>query len=435
VRTVETAPIATAELPSLFHDLENLFALVLAVSGGPDSTALMLLVARWCETLKAPPKLIAVTIDHGLRIEAKREAAAVAKLARKLKITHRTLRWTGKKPKTGLQQAAREARYRLLVQAARQVGARHILTAHTRDDQAETVLIRMCRGSGLAGLAAMQRVTVLPYPSRETERSHVIYPFPERGGPIARSVIGVGSTQNEMTSTRCLGQLPSPASGGRIGDKGRVSDLFAGGDMEVRGRDATVLLVRPLLDVPKSRLIATLKAANIAFAEDPSNRDPRFARTRLRLLATSLAAEGLTSERLAVLARRLRRADVALEAAVDRAAADLAAKPVEAGAITFRTADYMNLPAEIALRLLGRAVAQRGNEGPVELAKLEKLSKELAEAHNSGKGRFRRTLAGACVTLTPASILVERAPARRSKALRAKAGQAVRGREIPRYRP
>ncbi len=121
---------------------------MLAVSGGPDSTALMVLAARWRQSLKVKPKLIAVTVDHGLRAESKREAAAVGRLARKLGLAHRTLRWTGAKPKTGLQQAARAARYRLLADAARKLSASHILTAHTLDDQAETVLIRMSAAAG-----------------------------------------------------------------------------------------------------------------------------------------------------------------------------------------------------------------------------------------------------------------------------------------------
>jgi len=106
----------------------------------------MWLAARWRDGLARPPKLIAVTVDHGLRRESAREALAVKRLAKKLKVAHRTLRWTGRKPKTGIQEAARHARYRLLAGAARKSGARHILTAHTLDDQAETVLFRLARG-------------------------------------------------------------------------------------------------------------------------------------------------------------------------------------------------------------------------------------------------------------------------------------------------
>ena len=85
--------------------------------------------------------------------EAAREARDVKHLAKTLDLPHRTLRWTGAKPKTGLPAAARDARYRLLAKAARATGATHVLTAHTRDDQAETLLMRMSRGSGIAGLA------------------------------------------------------------------------------------------------------------------------------------------------------------------------------------------------------------------------------------------------------------------------------------------
>ncbi len=134
-------------------------ALVLAISGGPDSVALMWLAARWRRALIHGPRLVAVTVDHGLRAESAREARQVKRLARSLDLPHHILRWTGAKPKTGLPAAARSARYRLLAKAARDHGATHILTAHTRDDQAETLLMRMLRGSGIAGLAAMARQT------------------------------------------------------------------------------------------------------------------------------------------------------------------------------------------------------------------------------------------------------------------------------------
>ncbi len=357
MRTAETAPVSATEAKSLFSDLEHFPTLVLAVSGGPDSTALMVLAARWRKALKAKPKLIAVTVDHGLRKEAKREAASVARLARKLGIAHRTLRWTGGKPKTGLQEAARTARYHLLAGAARKANASHILTAHTRDDQAETVLIRMSRGSGISGLAAMQRISVIPG----------------------------------------CGRVATP-------------------------RNDDVLLVRPLLDIPKARLIATLRAAKIPFADDPSNRDPRFTRARLRGLMGELAREGLDARRLSLLARRLKRADMAIEAAVDRAEAELARPPSVPGAVAFDAVNYANLPAEIALRLLGRALARAGDEGPVELAKLEALKMALDAAQNVANARFRRSLAGAIVTLHPGHITVERAPPRRGRPLTTRGG-------------
>src|ERR1700682_3650577 len=153
----DDSSISVQHAKRLFADWKAAPAIVLAVSGGPDSIALMWLAARWRRTLARGPRLIAVTVDHGLRAEAKAEARDVKRLARALDLPHRTMCWTGVKPKTGLPAAARAARYRLLAQAARASGATHILTAHTRDDQAETLLMRLLRGSGIAGLAAMAR--------------------------------------------------------------------------------------------------------------------------------------------------------------------------------------------------------------------------------------------------------------------------------------
>src|SRR5947207_15421027 len=133
------APISVQQAKDLFAHWKAAPALVLAVSGGPDSLALMWLAARWRRALTRGPRLIAVTVDHGLRPEAAREARDVKRLAATLDIPHRTLRWRGVKPATGLPAAAREARYRLLSKAARAAKASHILTAHTRDDQAETM--------------------------------------------------------------------------------------------------------------------------------------------------------------------------------------------------------------------------------------------------------------------------------------------------------
>jgi tRNA(Ile)-lysidine synthase len=173
----DNSPISAQEAKRLFADWRGVPAIVLAVSGGPDSIALMWLAARWRRALARGPRLVAVTVDHGLRPEAAAEAREVKRLARSLDLPHRTLRWTGAKPRTGLPAAARAARYRLLAQAARASGATHVLTAHTRDDQAETLLMRMLRGSGIAGLAAM---------ARESERDGLL---------LARPFLNVSKSQ------------------------------------------------------------------------------------------------------------------------------------------------------------------------------------------------------------------------------------------------
>jgi tRNA(Ile)-lysidine synthase len=155
----DDSAISASDAKELFAEWKAVPALVLAVSGGPDSVALMWLAARWRRALTRGPRLVAVTVDHGLRAESAREAGEVRRLARSLDLPHHIVRWTGAKPKTGLPAAARMARYRLLAKAAQDHGATHILTAHTRDDQAETLLMRMLRGSGIAGLSAMARQT------------------------------------------------------------------------------------------------------------------------------------------------------------------------------------------------------------------------------------------------------------------------------------
>src|SRR3954466_8122934 len=105
-------PISAAEAAELFAGLAPAPALVLAVSGGPDSMALMWLAARWRKSRAKGPGLIAVTGDHGLRSEASREAREVKQVARRLDLPHRTLHWRGDKPRSGLPEAARTERYR-----------------------------------------------------------------------------------------------------------------------------------------------------------------------------------------------------------------------------------------------------------------------------------------------------------------------------------
>lgn len=325
-------PLDSARLLAPF---ERHAAVLLAVSGGPDSTALMLLAARWRAARGHGPALFAATIDHGLRPEARREAEAVGALAARLAIPHAVLVWDGAKPAHGLQEAARAARYERLAAHARMVGAGAVATAHTLDDQAETVLFRLMRGSGIAGLAG-------------------------------------------IPAERALGELT---------------------------------LLRPLLGVPKAALVACCREAGAAFADDPSNRNPRFTRARLRRLLPQLAEEGLDAQALARLAGRLARADAALDAAVEDAAASACLVPLSDALARFDTAKLLGLPEEISLRLLGRAIDRIGREGPVELGKLEALHGWLRAAGNAEGAA--RTLAGALVRIEPGSVCVRPAPPRR----------------------
>jgi tRNA(Ile)-lysidine synthase len=333
----DDAPISSAEAASLFAEFAKLPAIVLAVSGGPDSTALMWLMSRWLSRRKTAPRLTAVTVDHGLRRESRAEAAAVRKLAEALGIEHATLRWSGDKPSSGLPAAAREARYALLAEAARKAGTNCVLTAHTSDDQVETFMMRLSRGSGLAGLASMSR-----------------YAF----------------------------------------------------------RDDLVI-VRPFLNVPKARLIATLARAKITFADDPTNRDTTFTRPRWRQLLPQLAEEGIDQRNIERLVLRLARANAALDAVVARAERALVQRDDKRQSLDVTA--FLSFPAEIRVRLLHRAIDRAGHEGPAELGKVESLLDQLVDALSVRPARaFRRTLAGALVGMGRGTIVIEPAPPRRT---------------------
>ncbi|MCZ8315376.1 tRNA lysidine(34) synthetase TilS [Phreatobacter sp.] len=152
---VAEAPLDDDEIQDLLSSFHGHPALVLAVSGGPDSLGLMVAAARWRALVGEGPVLHVASVDHGLRPEAAGECAMVVKTAGRLGLPAAVLAWDGDKPATGLQEAARDARHRLLVTHARAKGATGIVLAHHREDQAETVLMRLVRGSGPLGLKGM----------------------------------------------------------------------------------------------------------------------------------------------------------------------------------------------------------------------------------------------------------------------------------------
>jgi tRNA(Ile)-lysidine synthase len=340
----DKAPVAESELSALFDDFANTSKILLAVSGGPDSTALLVLAAKWRAKRERGPELIAATIDHKLRAASKNEAKAVAKLAAKLGISHHTLEWKGKKPITGVQEAARDARFLMFSKLAKEVGADTLMTAHTRDDQAETVLHRMGRGSGIAGLAGIRRLH-------------------KREG---------------------------------------------------------IFLARPFLDLPKARLVATLKKLRIPFATDPTNKDTKYLRARLRKLAPLLAKEGITSANLALMAKRLARLNDALD--------DIAEGFVEAreqeladGALSSIEA-LMAMPEEVSIRILRRLIDKVGHEGPAELGKVEALYGELLRDYLLDRPT-KRTLAGALISADRFNLNVAPAPPRKTVSRMVKKGR------------
>lgn len=178
--------------------------LAVAVSGGADSLALMLLADGWARLRGGVA--IGLTVDHGLRPESATEARQVGDWLAARGIPHHILAWQGEKPRTGLQAAARQARYRLLEEFCAGAGILHLLLAHHAGDQAETLALRLAAGSGPTGLAGMASIVERPF---------------------------------------CR-------------------------------------LLRPLLTVSGGALRDHLREAGQAWIEDPSNRDSRFARVRVR---------------------------------------------------------------------------------------------------------------------------------------------------------
>lgn len=330
----EHPPLGDREAATLFSGLAAEVALLVAVSGGPDSVALLALLVEWAQA-PGRPALHAATVDHGLRAASGEEAEGVAALCRKLGVAHRILRWEGSKPGAGLQARARAARYGLLSDEAQRLGGAMLVTAHTLDDQAETLLMRMAHGSGPAGLAGMRE----------------------------------------------------------------------------RARKGAVTLARPLLSVPKARLVATAQARGLSFVTDPSNGDPRFERARWRTLMPGLADQGLDAERLALLARRIARLD---EAAAVRARALLpelrVSAPVDAAPMLRLRFDVLSAePDEIVLRVVALALEEIGAEagGALRLGRLETCVETLLDAEKARR-RTSRTLSGCLLSLGGDGVLTLR---------------------------
>ncbi len=333
--------LTSEEAAALFERLTGYDSLLLAVSGGSDSMALMHLAAEWARVRPlGKPCLTVATVDHGLRAESARESAWVGAHAAAIGLPHETLRWTGEKPASGIQAEARRVRYALLHEFAARLGQNvAIVTAHHRDDQVETFLMRLARGSGIDGLSGMR------FDGQDGRKDHGAA-FEQFGSPPA--------------------------------------------------------LERPFLDVPKARLVASLKARGLAWIEDPSNSDERFERVRLREARPALDRLGLDPEQIARSIRRLQRARYALGTLTDEVLRSAVA--LNAGAYAaIDSRHFDDRPEELRIRLLGRLLAAYGGQiKPPRLSKVERLAHELA----SGTGTH--TLSGCIVVSAPGHVEVFR---------------------------
>ena len=182
------AAIASIDPDTLFAPLRSSRGLLLAVSGGPDSVALLLLMDRWRTSTEIA--VTVATVDHRLREGSDREAAAVAELSRAHGLAHHTLVREGPPFRTRIQERARDARYDLLAAHATRHGADTIVTGHHADDQAETILMRLLRGSGpagLAGMAAMSRrgAVTIARPLLGVPKSALLAVCEDEGVPFA----------------------------------------------------------------------------------------------------------------------------------------------------------------------------------------------------------------------------------------------------------
>lgn len=302
---------------------------MVAVSGGPDSMALLHLAARWRGLLadEGAPEIFAASVDHGLRAAAKVEVKLAAARAAQLGVAHATLRWRGVKPESRIQERARDARYDLLQRHAAKHKARVVMTAHHGDDQAATILFRLLRGSSIGGLAGMK----------------------------AESARGA------------------------------------------------LTIARPLLACSKQALVDYCHRHALDFAEDPSNADAAYARTRMKPLLATMAGEGLDSAGWARLGRRAARADAALELASARAFEAWVRCEGSGFAIDFTR--LAGAGEEIAIRVLGRMIEQAAGAGAaVRLEQVEALHGKLAAAQAKGV-RIAATLSGLLIRLSARGVL------------------------------
>jgi len=206
-----------------------------AVSGGGDSLALMHLLADWARRTRRPPPLV-LTVDHGLRPGSAAVARNVARRARAAGLRCEILTAAGPAPEADIEAWARDTRLALMGERLGRRGLSALYVAHSRDDQAETFLMRLARGSGLDGLAAMRPLAPFPLPGFE-------------GLSLVRPLLGIGrAALREDLSARGQGWLEDPMNADprflRVRIRALLPQLEAAGLPVARIADAAAHLAR-----------------------------------------------------------------------------------------------------------------------------------------------------------------------------------------------
>ncbi|MEE2931936.1 MAG: tRNA lysidine(34) synthetase TilS [Pseudomonadota bacterium] len=303
--------------------------LAVGCSGGADSLALVLLLDKWTKVNGG--RVTALIVDHGIREESHDEAFTVKSWLAERGLESEILCANITKSTPSLQNVARSERYRLMGDWCRERGVLHLCVGHQKEDQAETLILNLMRGSGIDGLASM--------------------------APIAE-------------------------------------------------REACRIL-RPLLSVPKSRLIAYLRSERQTYVKDPSNEDMAFKRVRIRALLPELAREGGNTQRLFKVATRMAEARAALE---DETAVLMAESVVvlPEGYARLNPQPILKSSREVALRALGRVLRTVG--GKLYAPRGEQLVDcyESLVMSQKGERKFCRTLCGCQMREKDGSIFIYR---------------------------
>lgn len=310
-------------------------SLAVAVSGGADSMALLLLLSEWATHYRHD--LYALTVDHGLRKESQTETQQVAAWCASMAVPHAVLSWHPPALRHGIQEQARNARYQLLTDWCVANGISCLFAAHHCDDQAETLFFRLARGSGLDGLACMQSAVAL-------------------------------------------------------NDK--------------------VTLLRPLLPVPKIRLVQTLQAINHPWLEDPSNHNPDFTRVRIRSLLAQQPDATLLAQRAYALTLRFQAIRALLEKNTEKHFSQCTTMLPPDG-LRIQTNAFLNLPIDYGIRVLLRAVRYVGDASyQPRTANIEAFYTTLRQDLMASRS-MQRTFAYCLIVVKKTSEYIEVMPEKR----------------------